>query len=78
MRKRKKEVASYNMKQARTGEVALFMLTFPFAMLGSDAAYPDHDGNVWRWYFRNPKEAPPADAAWLGGIHAAAAMYTRN
>lgn len=73
-----KEVAAYNMKQARAGEVALFMLTFPFAMLGSDAAYRYDYGNVWRWYFRNPKEAPPADAAWLGGIHAAAVNGTRN
>ncbi len=67
-----KEVFDYNMKKADLGETVLTFINFPLAMAGSDSAYRYIYGNIWRWYFKNPKEAPPADSSWLKGIHAAA------
>jgi proline iminopeptidase len=47
-------------------------------MLGSDEAYQKVFSHVWRYYFKDPKQAPAADKAWLSGIRARAVNLTRR
>ena len=73
-----KEVMLHNKSQATTAEWLSMGLDFLLGMLGSDRAYQRVFGKVWRYYFKNPREALPADKAWLKGIRAKAINLTRR
>ncbi len=73
-----KEVMNYNKNQATSMEWFGMGFNSLLGMMGVDFGYKKVFANVWRYYFKDPKDAPPANKDWLDGINAASVNSTRK
>ena len=73
-----KEVMNHNKNQATNLEWFSMGFYSLLGMMGVDFGYKKVFANVWRYYFKNPKDAPPANKKWLAGINAASINSTRK
>lgn len=73
-----KEVMEYNRRKASSVEWAKMGLNSIFGIMGFNFGYRNIFRLVWKYYFRDPEQAPNAGKSWLQGINAKAVIKTRK